>query len=131
MIRKLYPLAICLTLFGCATNPPTPYVENLTIPEPEYLVSGNVSLNGQPVNGMLVEAYTGDCFNGPVIAKTTTDAEGAFSFKDMQPATYFIGLNEFRGNGKLIPDLTSTCGKGRAFTGKENLHFQLSVDKRK
>ena len=143
MIRTVYLLAICSMLIGCSNYPQatspvinatnSPILDPIKVvqqPKPPFLVKGRVHVNGTPVKGMLVEAYTGSCFSGPVVAKTVTDAKGEFGFKDMKPETYFIGLNEFRGSGKLLPIYSSTCGKGRYFSGKDSLDFQLLIAKR-
>ncbi len=147
MLRIIYSAIFCTTLFGCSSNVPAPDATNpssivqsnspildpikvVEQSKPPYMVTGRVSVNGQPVKAMLVEAYTGDCFGGPLVAKTTTDAKGQFAFKNIKPNTYFIGVNEFRGNGKLLPGYTSTCSKGRYFSGMQNLDFQIGINKR-
>lgn len=130
-MRILLVTGLCFSLLGCAANIPAVQQEKaVEQPAPKGMVTGTIKASGQPVKGMLVEAYTKNCLAGPVVAKTVTGATGEFSFKDMEPETYYIGINEFRGSGKLLPGFKSTCGAGRAFNGADDLDFQVSVERR-
>ena len=130
-MRFFITTGLCFSLLGCATGTSNVQGEKATKPiPPKAVITGRVNINGQPVKGMLVEAYSVDCFAGAVVAKTYTGAKGEFRFKHVKPQTYYIGVNDFRGGGVQLPGFSSTCGKGRYFSGKDPLHFQIPVKRR-
>jgi len=83
---------------------------NVTIvDEPVRSISGNVmedknndDTGDKPLVGVLVELRSA---NGTVIAKTTSDSNGSFSFKDLPPGKYTVVEHNPKGYTDVTPSV--------------------------